>query len=118
MGTVSIGRNEGSPEKGRQYIQPRAIAITASALAVVMRYRGLSHVQPAVLEALIASRAKLTSRAVWRRSSGFFSRQRRTTRSIAGETAMQSSGGSSFTIALLVSMAELPWNARLPDSIS
>src|SRR6266516_1058697 len=40
MGTVSIGGNEGSPEKGRQYIQARAIAITASTLAVVMRYRG------------------------------------------------------------------------------
>ena len=68
-----------------------------------------------------ASRLKATSRADWKRSAGFFSRQWRTMRSSAGETlrlVSPRSGGSSLRMALMVSTEESPWKARLPDSIS
>ena len=60
-------------------------------------------------------------RADWKRSAGFFSRQCRTSRSssdgiFAPETS--GSGGSSFRIAFIVSIAESPLNARRPVSIS
>lgn len=64
---------------------------------------------------------KARSRADWKRSSGFFSRQCRTIRSIAGlmwRALSVRSGGSSFRIALMVSTAESPLNARRPESIS
>jgi hypothetical protein len=68
-----------------------------------------------------ASRLKAMSLADWKRCAGFFSRQWRTIRSRAGGTlraASESSGGSSFRIALMVSAAESPWKARLPETIS
>ena len=61
------------------------------------------------------------SRADWNRSSGLFSRLWRTTRSSAGEIfwfVAESSAGSSRRIADIVSAAESPWNALLPESIS
>ena len=67
------------------------------------------------------SRSNAMSLAEWKRDSGFFSRQCCTMRSSAGETlrlVSLNSGGSSFKIALIVSAAVSPWNARLPDSIS
>src|SRR6266705_551880 len=68
-----------------------------------------------------ASRAKARSCADLNRSSGFFSRQCRTTRSSPGERlrlVSANSGGSSFTIAFIVSAADSLWNARFPVSIS
>src|SRR5215469_12996522 len=68
-----------------------------------------------------ASRPKATSLADWKRSSGFFSRQCRTMRSIAGETARLvslRSGGSSFRMELMVSAGVAPTKARLPENIS
>src|SRR5208282_2491802 len=68
-----------------------------------------------------ASRPNATSRAESKRSAGFFSRQWRTIRSIAGGTARFSSeisGGSSFRIALIASADVSPLNARLPESDS
>ena len=68
-----------------------------------------------------ASSAKARSRAEWKRSSRFFSRQRRTMRSNAGEAPLAAatiSGGSSRRIALIVSTAVLPLKARFPENIS
>ena len=68
-----------------------------------------------------ASSANATSRAVWNRSAGFFSRQWRTIRSSAGDRSVfdvDSSGGSSRRIAVIVSAAVSRLNARSPDSIS
>ena len=62
-----------------------------------------------------------TSRADWKRSSGFFSRQCRTIRSSAGGSGWPPSAagaGSSLRIAFIVSTAESPSNARRPVSIS
>ena len=61
------------------------------------------------------------SRADWKRCSGLFSRHRRTIRSSAGETrcaGSDSSGGSSFKTAVIVSTAVSRRNARVPESIS
>ncbi len=69
----------------------------------------------------IASSAMPRSCAVRKRSSGRFSRHRRTMRSSAGETFCVDSkrlGGSSFRIALSVSTGLSPRKARLPVSIS
>src|SRR3954451_20836539 len=68
-----------------------------------------------------ASSAKARSLAEWKRSSRFFSRQRRTTRSRPELTELlvsERSGGSSRRIALIVSAIESRWNAFRPDSIS
>src|SRR5687768_4959637 len=67
------------------------------------------------------SRLKARSRADWNRCSRSFSRQRRTRRSTGGGSEGSSSrrsGGSSFRIALSVSIDELRLNARVPVSIS
>ena len=67
------------------------------------------------------SNAKARSWAERNRWSGLFSRQRLTMRSRTGEnpcSAFVSSGGSSFRIAFIVSMADSRRNARLPDSVS
>jgi hypothetical protein len=69
----------------------------------------------------IASSAKATSRADWKRSSRRFSRQRLTMRSRTGWTAplaLVNSGGSSFRIAVIVSAHVLAWNALRPQTIS
>ena len=61
------------------------------------------------------------SRADWKRSPAFFSRQWATIRSRAGgrvRFVSLRSGGSSLRIAFIVSTAEVPRNARRPDSIS
>src|SRR5437868_4857439 len=76
---------------------------------------------PGVDIADIVSRLKARSRADWKRSSRSFSRHRRVSRSSAGgmfgsESAR--SGGSSFRIALSVSIDELRLKARVPVSIS
>src|ERR1700683_370047 len=68
-----------------------------------------------------ASSAKPRSRADWKRSSGFFSRQRRTSLSIEEEalgSEAEISGGSSLRMADMVSTAESPWKARWPVIIS
>ena len=68
-----------------------------------------------------ASRSNATSRADSNRSSGFFSRQCRTIRSSPGWTSLfvcDRSGGSFVRIAVIVSAAVSPRNARWPDSIS
>ena len=68
-----------------------------------------------------ASRSKATSRADSNRSSGFFSRQWRTIRSSPGWMSLfvcERSGGSFDRIAVIVSAAVSPRNARWPDSIS
>ena len=67
------------------------------------------------------SRLNARSRADWKRCSRSFSRQRRTRRSSGGGTAglnCETSGGSSFRIALSVSIPELRLNARWPLRIS
>jgi hypothetical protein len=67
------------------------------------------------------SRLNARSRADWKRCSRSFSRQRRTSRSTAGGTPglnCVTSGGSSFRIALSVSMPELRLKARWPLRIS
>ncbi len=92
---------------------PRAGASSDAASASVDRLR--------VDEVEIASRAMPRSWAVRKRSSGRFSRQRRTMRSSAGETVREDSkrlGGSSLRIALRVSTGLSPRKARLPVSIS
>ena len=61
------------------------------------------------------------SRADSKRSSGFFSRQCRTIRSSPGWISLfvcESSGGSLVRIAVIVSAAVSPRNARWPASIS
>ena len=68
-----------------------------------------------------ASKAIAISRADCMRSSGFFSRQRRTIRSSPCGTELplvESSGTSSFRIAVIVSAAVSRRNARRPVSIS
>lgn len=70
---------------------------------------------------MIASSANPRSRAHWKRSSGFFSRHRRAIRS--REMAPSSrdsgiSGGSSFKIAVSVSIADAPRKARSPEIAS
>ena len=65
--------------------------------------------------------ANATSRAVWNRSAGFFSRQWRMMRSSAGEMSARvpvSSGGSSLRTAVIVSAAVSRWKARWPETIS
>ena len=65
--------------------------------------------------------AKATSLAVWNRLPRSFSRQCRTMWSMAGDTFRPdcvSSGGSSFRIAAIVSLAVSRLNALLPESIS
>ena len=65
-----------------------------------------------------ASRSNATSRADSKRSSGFFSRQCRTIRSSPGGTSLfvwEMSGGSFVRIAVIVSAAVSPRNARWPD---
>ena len=67
------------------------------------------------------SRSNARSCAEWNRSSGFFSRQWRTTRSSPGCTFLfvaERSGGSSRRIADIVSAAVSRWNARAPESDS
>ena len=62
------------------------------------------------------SRSKARSRADWKRSSGFFSRQWRTIRSRAGgrlRLVSLRSGGSSLRIAVIVSTAESPLERAL-----
>jgi hypothetical protein len=68
-----------------------------------------------------ASNANAKSRADWKRSSGFFSRQCRTTRSSAGGSGrpvVTISGGSSVRMAFIVCTAVSPMNGRAPDSSS
>jgi len=68
-----------------------------------------------------ASRAKLRSRADWKRSWGFFSRQRETIISSAGDTDGLISaigGGCSLRIELITSIVVAPRKGRLPASIS
>src|ERR1035437_7435776 len=68
-----------------------------------------------------APSANVKSRADWKRSAGFFSRQWRTMRSRPGEifTVVGSiSAGSDLRIAFMVSTDESPPNAGLPESIS
>src|SRR4051794_35403105 len=68
-----------------------------------------------------ASSANARSLADWNRSSGFFSRQRWTTRSSAGGiagVAADSGGGSSLRMADSVSAALSRSNARRPEIIS
>jgi hypothetical protein len=68
-----------------------------------------------------ASSAKATSLALWKRSSGSFSRQRRAIRSSAGgsgPTGETSSGGSSLRIAARVSARVGRRNGGRPESIS
>ena len=68
-----------------------------------------------------ASSAKARSCAEWKRSSGSFARQRRTTRSTgrgSGPEAVRTGGGSSCRIAEIVSAAVAPEKARRPDSAS
>ena len=63
------------------------------------------------------SKAKATSCADRKRSSGFFSRQWRTMRSRAGDTLASrfgNSGGSSFRMALIVSAGRLALERPLP----
>jgi hypothetical protein len=65
---------------------------------------GVGAVRPE--EPAAVSRPKAKSRADWKRSSGFFSRQWRTMRSRTGLRApllSAISGGSSFRIAVIVS---------------
>ncbi len=65
--------------------------------------------------------ANATSLAVWKRFSRSFSRQCRTMWSSAGETLRPdcvSSGGSSFRIAAIVSLAVSRLNALWPESSS
>ena len=67
------------------------------------------------------SKANPRSRADWKRCSGFFSRQRCTIRSSAGGVAgaiCEMPGGSSFRMAVIVSVDVGLRNARLPVSIS
>ena len=63
-----------------------------------------------------ASRAKAKSRADWKRSSGPFSRHRRTMRSMG--VSPDSSAGSCFRMACSASTGVSPANARRPFSIS
>src|SRR5450755_407947 len=68
-----------------------------------------------------APRAKPRSRADWKRLAGFFSRQWRTMRFMAGETFSWSgsgSGGSSLRMAFMVSTLDSPLKARWPEMIS
>ena len=68
-----------------------------------------------------AASAAATSRIDWKRSSGSFSRQRRTTYSSAGGNSRpgaESGGVSSRMIACIVSTAEPRRNAARPLSIS
>src|SRR5262245_61712359 len=68
--------------------------------------------------------ANARSLADWNLSRGFFSKQRRNTRSRPGENwrsasdASVNSAGSSFRIAFNTSIAVFPWKARLPVNIS
>ena len=68
-----------------------------------------------------ASSANPTSRADWKRSSGSFSRQRRTTASKpvgTGPAGELIGGGSEFRMAERVSTVVAPRKARRPASIS
>jgi len=68
-----------------------------------------------------ARRSNARSCAEWNRSSGFFSRQWRITRSRPGWTFLfvaERSGGSSRRMADIVSAAVSRWNAREPESAS
>ncbi len=74
-----------------------------------------------VLVVTTASSARARSWVERKRSSGRFSRQRRTMRSRAGDSLADDSsrlGGSSLRMALSVSTIDSPWKARLPVSIS
>src|SRR6266545_5789535 len=99
--------------------QPTLSVIVDGAVAMPNRDSGREPERPESVDK--ASRAKPRSRADWKRRSGFFSRQRRTIFSSAGETfafISPSSGGSSFKIALITSATEAPLKARRPLIIS
>ena len=85
------------------------------------RRRTAARTRLSVVGADASESAKATSFADWKRFSRSFSRQCRTMWSSAGETLRPdcvSSGGSSFRIAAIVSLAVSRLNAFLPESIS
>ena len=90
-----------------------AMTMSAAPIASGCTRRGLTAgatvaPDPAVAVPESASSANATSRADWNRSTGFFSRQCRMMRSIAGDMAARVpviSGGSSLRTAVIVSAA-------------
>ncbi len=131
--TVSTRTRAGSVTSGRRSAVESAKPATAPSIAKTaaasqpIRRRGAALPSaasaahgplPVVVE---LSMANARSRADWKRRSGIFSRQRRTTRSRAGVTAPadgSNSAGSSRRMAVMVSGAVSRWKARCPWSIS
>ena len=123
-------RNDGVSNFTVRRPRKKVAAIPASASAATRRSarRGRDIATPFAAAAAAAGvdpdsawRSNARSCAEWKRSSGFFSRQWRTTRSRPGATFLfvaERSGGSSRRIADMVSAAVSRWNARDPDSIS
>ncbi len=115
-----------SPPSSRP--RPSAAAIAPRATGLARRGGGGATIAvgPVPLPSVASSsRSKARSRALWKRSSGAFSRQWRTSRANAGgrrrpllELESSSPCGSSRSTATTVSASEPRWNGRSPLSIS